>query len=88
MTRTEILQEYGIIDGNDIRVQIVQETGAKGKGALMLVGINAIGNPVKAISAKQAVELSLRLRQISEEKLASDISTAAQKAQQTNQSAV
>jgi hypothetical protein len=87
MTRTEIFQEYGIIDGKDMRVQTVQETGAKGKGALMLVGINAIGNPVKAISAKQAVEPSVRLRQIGEEKLGSDISAVAQKAQQANQSA-
>ena len=85
MTRTEILREYGITDGNDVRVQTVQETGTKGKGQLWLVGINAIGNPITTISAKRAVELGLRLKQIRESNLASDILTAARKAQEANQ---
>jgi hypothetical protein len=85
MTRTEILREYGITDGKDVRVQGVQETGAKGKGELWLVGIKAIGNPVTAISAKKAVELVVRLRQIGENSLADDISTAAWKVQEANQ---
>jgi hypothetical protein len=85
MTRAEILQDYGIKDGNNIKIQVVQETGAKGKGALRLVGINAVGNPLKAISPKQAAELAIRLRQISQNDLANEISTAARKAQEANQ---
>jgi hypothetical protein len=62
-----------------MRVQPVQE-----KGRLWLVGINAIGNPLKANSPKQAQELSMRLRQIGETELGVEISGAAQKAHRAN----
>jgi hypothetical protein len=79
MTRTELLREYGIVDSQDLRVRPVQEADI-----LWLVGINGAGDPVQAIPAMRAVELSARLRGIGEEELAGEITAAAQKAQRSN----
>ena len=78
-SRAEILAEYGIKDGSEVRVQTVQE-----RGKLWLVGINAIGNPITTISPKKGQELALRLNQVGEIKLAHEISSAAQKAHKAN----
>jgi hypothetical protein len=82
MTRSEILQRHGIKDHPDLRIRMVQE-----RDTLWLVGINGPGDPIKAISAKKAAELSVELRSIGETSLGSDISMAAQKAQQSNEAA-
>jgi len=79
MTRTELLQEYRITDRPQMNVQTIQE-----REVLWLVGINGVGDPVKAFSAKQAAELAGRLQSIGEDKLAHRISEAAKKAQDSN----
>jgi hypothetical protein len=79
-SRAEIFKQYGITDRPEIRVQTIKE----GNSPLWVVGINGIGDPIKAIPSKQAIELSVRLRQIGEAKLAGDISAAAAKAQKDN----
>jgi len=80
MPRTDVLKRYGITDGSEIRVNTVQEGGS----SLWLVSINAPGNPITAIPSKRAIELSIELRQAGENKLAAEISAAAQKAQRAN----
>jgi hypothetical protein len=83
MTRTELLQEHGIIDRLRMNVQPIQE-----RNVLSLVAINGVGDPVKAFSAKQAAELAGRLQSIGENELAHRISAAAKKAQDSNLAAV
>jgi hypothetical protein len=80
MSRAEILKRYGVIDGSNLRVYTVQE----GDSPLHLVAITAPGAPLKAITSKKAIELSIQLRQIGEDELAGDISAAADKAQRAN----
>jgi hypothetical protein len=80
MSRKEVLKKYGLTDRPDLRVNTVQE----GNSPLWLVGINGPGDPIKAIAAKRAIELSIELRQAGENELAGQISAAAQKAQRAN----
>jgi hypothetical protein len=54
------------------------------EGPLWVVGINAIGDPIKGFPSKRAAELAIELRKAGEEKLGSDISAAAAKAQDAN----
>ena len=79
-SRAEIFKRYGITDRPDMRVQAIKEEDSP----LWVVGINGTGDPIKALSSKHAIELSIGLRQIAEDKLAGDISAAATKAQQSN----
>jgi hypothetical protein len=79
MTRTELLQEYSIADRTQMQVRPIQE-----RESLWLVGINGLGDPIKAISPKQAAELAGRLKSIGEVELANQVSKAAQKAQDSN----
>jgi hypothetical protein len=77
---TEVLKRYGITDGSDLRVNTVKE----GDSPLHLVGISAPGDLIRAIPSKRAIELSIELRQVGEDELAEQISTAAHKAQRAN----
>jgi hypothetical protein len=78
-SRAQILAEYGITDGSNIRVQAIPE-----REKLWNVGINAVGNAITAISPMRAQELAARLSQIGETALASEISTAAHSAHKAN----
>jgi hypothetical protein len=72
MTRAEVLDRYGFIDGPDLMVELIQEER---------VSIRAAGNSVAtAIPPSAALELSEQLRQIGEEKLADRITREAKKA--------
>jgi hypothetical protein len=75
MTRAEVLARYGIIDGPDLIVDLIQEAGV-----MWRVAIRAAGNPVTAIAPSTALELSEQLRQIGDEKLADRIALEANKA--------
>jgi hypothetical protein len=79
-SRAEIFKRYGITDRPEMRVQTIKE----GDSPLWVVGINGTGDPIKALSSKHAIELSIGLRQIGEDKLANDISAAAAKAHKSN----
>jgi hypothetical protein len=80
MSRSEVLQRYGITDRPEIRVNTIQERNSP----LWLVGINGPGDPIKAIPSKRAAELSIELRKAGEEELAAQVSAAAQKALRAN----
>jgi hypothetical protein len=79
MSRSQILSCYGIVDRPELRVATVQEAGA-----LWLVSINGVGDPIKAIPPKRAIELSAELRRVNEEELASRIVMAAERAHRSN----
>jgi hypothetical protein len=80
MSRTEVLKRYGLTDGSDLRVNTVRE----GDSPLHRVAISAPSAPLQAIVPKQAIELSIELRQVGEDELAEQISAAAHKAQRAN----
>lgn len=73
--RAEVLARYGIIDGPDLTVDLIQEAGV-----MWRVAIRAVGNPVTALPPSRALELSVELRQIGDEKLADRIALHANKA--------
>ena len=75
MTRAEVLASYGIVDGPDLTVDLIQEANV-----MWRVAIRAAGNPVTAIPPSTALELSEQLRQIGYEKLADRIALEANKA--------
>jgi hypothetical protein len=81
LPRKDALAKFGITDQPDLRVQIIEKPGGPA-----LVDIHGRGDPVKTITPKQAMELSVLLRDAGEEALGQEIAAAAAKAQKANRS--
>jgi hypothetical protein len=79
LPRKDALAKFGITDQPDLRVQVIEEPGGPS-----LVDVHGPGDPVKTITPKQAVELSILLRDAGEEALEQEIAAAAAKAKGAN----
>jgi hypothetical protein len=79
LPRKDALAKFGITDRPDLRVQVVEQPGGPS-----LVDVHGSGDSVKAITPKQAMELSILLHDAGEEALGQDIAAAATKAKAAN----
>jgi hypothetical protein len=81
LPRKDALAKFGITDRPDLRVQVIEQQGGPS-----LVGVHGQGDPVKAITPKQAMELSVLLRDAGQDRLGQELATAAAKTKKANRS--
>ena len=79
MPRKDIFSKFGITDRSDLRVHIVETPGS-------VPMVDASGDPMKTLTPKQAMELSVLLCDAGEEALGREIAAAAAKAGEANRS--
>jgi hypothetical protein len=77
LPRKDIFSKFGITDRTDLRVQIVETPGS-----VPMVDVHGSGDPMKTLTPKQAMELSVLLCDAGEEALGREIAAAAAKARQ------
>jgi hypothetical protein len=80
LPKKDALAKFGITDRPDLKVQVIEQQGGP-----FLVDVHGSGDPVKALTPRQATELSILLRDAGEEALGEDIAAAATKAKAANQ---